>query len=86
MVVYQVVRVLKELKLNDGDLIQMTEAARLVGMSPSGIARMMDTGKLPDYRLLPHFSETLETPRYTSRAAVEALGDTQRSRKPRAKG
>jgi hypothetical protein len=60
--------------LEEGDLISIAEAAKLRDVSISSITSMMDSGTLPTYQLTDLDLPGVRAQRFTSRAAVEALG------------
>jgi len=68
--VYKIVRTLAEEVIDDADLVSINAAATSSGLTISGISRLLDKGRLPEYRLLPLLDEASK--RYTSRKALVA--------------
>lgn len=71
----QIVRTEREVETDESDLIAVAEASRISGRTISAIVGMMEAGSLPWYQLAFGYEQRKRVPKFTSRKAVESLGE-----------
>lgn len=76
---YRVTKTLVEERVEDRDLITLTQAAEISGFTISGIVRLIQRDALPEYKMLNRLDDNIQS--FTSRAVVLSLKKNSKKKK-----